>query len=208
MNPETNPEVTNIVNPEPVATAPVAVVAPAPVVAVNQNPIASPTATPEVAPVKDKRRHFLAAFFFSFLFGVFGVDRFYLGKFWTGLLKLLTFGGFGIWAMIDLSLIMSGAMRDKQGNELIDSVRYKKFAKRTVWGFTIIVLLIVVAVGAISVYIVMQIMQNGGLDQILKLVPGFDKIQGLQNLQGSTAGQKMPSAEEIQTILSGLNLKQ
>jgi hypothetical protein len=37
----------------------------------------------------------------SVLFGVWGVDRFLLGDTGMGLLKLFTFGGCGIWAMID-----------------------------------------------------------------------------------------------------------
>jgi TM2 domain-containing membrane protein YozV len=63
---------------------------------------------------EEEGRHFLAVFFLSFMWGSFGVDRFYLGKVGTGILKLLTFGGLGIWVIIDLVLIMAGTMRDKQ----------------------------------------------------------------------------------------------
>lgn len=41
----------------------------------------------------------------SVVFGSLGVDRFIMGKVGTGLLKLVTFGGFGVWWLIDVILI-------------------------------------------------------------------------------------------------------
>ena len=48
--------------------------------------------------------------------GAFGADRFYVGKIGTGILKLLTLGGCGIWTLIDLILIIAGKFKDKEGN--------------------------------------------------------------------------------------------
>ena len=41
----------------------------------------------------------------SLVFGSLGVDRFIMGHVGLGILKLITFGGFGIWWLIDLILI-------------------------------------------------------------------------------------------------------
>jgi len=41
----------------------------------------------------------------SIFFGGIGVDRFIMGKVGTGILKLITLGGLGIWWLIDLILI-------------------------------------------------------------------------------------------------------
>jgi TM2 domain-containing membrane protein YozV len=41
----------------------------------------------------------------SIIFGVLGVDRFIMGKIGTGILKLITLGGLGIWWLVDVILI-------------------------------------------------------------------------------------------------------
>ncbi len=50
--------------------------------------------------------------------GGLGIDRFYLGKIGTGILKLITFGGFGIWWLIDVILVATNNVSDKQGKSL------------------------------------------------------------------------------------------
>lgn len=58
------------------------------------------------------RKDPIIALILGLTFGVFGVDRFYIGDTGLGVGKLLTLGGFFIWAFVDLFLIMN-ATRDK-----------------------------------------------------------------------------------------------
>lgn len=57
-------------------------------------------------------------FVLSLLLGVLGVDRFYMGYTGLGILKLVTIGGCGIWALVDFAMIGMGIMKDAQGNSL------------------------------------------------------------------------------------------
>jgi TM2 domain-containing membrane protein YozV len=52
----------------------------------------------------------------SIFLGEFGVDRFYVGKIGTGILKLVTLGGLGIWWLIDLITIATSKFTDAEGN--------------------------------------------------------------------------------------------
>lgn len=58
------------------------------------------------------------AFLLSYFLGFVGADRFYLGYTGLGVLKLLTCGGLGIWALIDIIMIGIGSMKDAQGRPL------------------------------------------------------------------------------------------
>lgn len=73
-------------------------------------------------------KSFLVTWILSLVLGVFGVDRFYLGKAGTGVLKLVTFGGFGIWYLVDLVITLAGAQTDARANQLADYDRYKVVA--------------------------------------------------------------------------------
>jgi TM2 domain-containing membrane protein YozV len=60
----------------------------------------------------------LAALLLCLFFGVFGAHRFYVGKIGTGVLQLITIGGCGIWAMVDLIIIVVGSFTDKDGRRV------------------------------------------------------------------------------------------
>lgn len=67
-------------------------------------------------------KDWLVALLLSIFLGYLGVDRFYMGYVGLGILKLLTFGGCGIWWLIDVILIATGSLRDAQGRPLVKSV--------------------------------------------------------------------------------------
>jgi len=50
--------------------------------------------------------------------GILGVHRFYVGKVGTGILQLVTLGGLGIWALIDMIIIIMQKFTDSEGNTL------------------------------------------------------------------------------------------
>ncbi len=58
---------------------------------------------------------FVPTLLLCFFLGVFGVHRFYVGKIGTGILCLFTFGGLGIWSLIDFVRIAVGSFKDSQG---------------------------------------------------------------------------------------------
>ncbi|MEV4344000.1 TM2 domain-containing protein [Actinoplanes sp. NPDC049596] len=67
------------------------------------------------APVSTGSKSWIAALLLCFFVGTLGVHRFYVGKIGTGILMLITVGGFGIWTLIDFITIAIGKFTDKQG---------------------------------------------------------------------------------------------
>lgn len=61
-------------------------------------------------------KNFVAALLLCFFLGSLGVHRFYVGKIGTGILMLITLGGFGIWSLIDFIMIAVGKFKDSDGN--------------------------------------------------------------------------------------------
>lgn len=59
-------------------------------------------------------KSFVTALILCILFGVLGVHRFYVGKIGTGFLQLITFGGLGIWAFVDIIIIAMGKFKDSK----------------------------------------------------------------------------------------------
>ena len=63
-------------------------------------------------------KNWTTAFLLSLFLGWLGSDRLYLNSPWPCILKLCTCGGFGIWWLADVILLLCGAMKDGEGRIL------------------------------------------------------------------------------------------
>lgn len=86
-----------------------------------------PPNAPFPAPVA-ARRHFIPVWLLSVAGGLFGLDRFILGRPVTGVLKLATAGGAGIWWAADMFHIAFGGITDGTGRTLVGRIGERVFA--------------------------------------------------------------------------------
>ena len=70
------------------------------------------------AVVNSNKVNWLTTFILCLLLGWMGIHRFYVKKIISGVFMLLTVGGFGLWWLIDLILILTGSFKDKEGNNI------------------------------------------------------------------------------------------
>jgi serine/threonine protein kinase len=111
---------------------------------VEPNPLKGSKPPKEPRVVTAPQRQYVLTWFFSVLLGWLGVDRFYLAKFFTGALKLLTFGGAGIWSLVDLLILVNGGTRDRWSRELVDENDNRKELSK--WTFLACVITVALSV--------------------------------------------------------------
>ena len=119
----------------------------------------APSPPPASVPreVNEGEKSFIATWLLSLFLGVFGADRFYLGKIGTAVAKLLTLGGVGVWWLVDLILVLSGAARDRSGQRLAGYQQQRVIAWSVTGGLIVLSLVINVATGGDD--------ESAGLDQ-------------------------------------------
>jgi TM2 domain-containing membrane protein YozV len=64
------------------------------------------------------QKSWVVALILCLFVGMLGAHRFYVGKIGTGVLQILTFGGLGVWVLVDLIMIIVGKFADKDGRAL------------------------------------------------------------------------------------------
>ena len=68
--------------------------------------------------MEKSEKSWLATLLLCIFFGGIGLHRFYAGKIGTGILQLVTCGGCGIWALVDLVLLIIGKFTDAEGKTI------------------------------------------------------------------------------------------
>ena len=63
----------------------------------------------------NSEKNWIVTLVLAIFVGTLGIDRFYSGSILLGILKLVTFGGLGLWWLIDLIMLVTGSYKDGNG---------------------------------------------------------------------------------------------
>lgn len=90
----------------------------------------------------DAPKQFIDVLLLSYFLGYLGIHRFYTGYIGIGIAQLLTFGGCGIWSMVDFIAICFNLYKDSEGRPLC---KYNRVVGILVFVAPIIILAIILA---------------------------------------------------------------
>lgn len=117
------------------------------------------------------QKSFLTTWLLSLFLGGLGVDRFYLGKIGTGIAKLLTAGGLGVWSLVDLIVTLAGKQTDKNRQPLAGYRQHKVLA------IVVSAVLLVggMVIGAVSGAVAALAIQSAATSPIISAAPVTDE---------------------------------
>lgn len=81
--------------------------------------VAQPSLNPQSSAASELNAKWLTVLLLCIFLGGLGIHRFYVGKIGSGIVQLLTAGGCGVWAVIDLIMILTGNFEDSEGNKIV-----------------------------------------------------------------------------------------
>ncbi|MFO0882214.1 MAG: NINE protein [Candidatus Saccharimonadales bacterium] len=96
-------------------------------------------------------KNYVVTLILASLFGYYGVDRFYLGKYFTAILKLLTWGGLGVWVLIDIYRTGNGKVTAKDGAALDEYDKYGHIGRPVSKAFVIIAFVTLIIFGLLFI---------------------------------------------------------
>jgi hypothetical protein len=129
----------------------------------------------------EPQKSFLVTWLFSLLLGSLGVDRFYLGKIGTGIAKLLTLGGLGIWSLVDLIVTLAGKQTDKNRRPLAGYAQHKRVAVVV----TVVLLVVNLVIGVISGIAAVAVVRQAATPPIVSAAP----ITASASAEPATSGE-------------------
>lgn len=146
-------------------------------------------------------KQFMTTWLLSLLLGGLGVDRFYLGKIGTGLAKLFTFGGLGVWWLVDLILVLTNSMKDKDGNALVgyEDGNNKKIALFVSIGLVVLSMIFGGANGASRVNNANNLLDNTTLTELESVDANTTDSTAAPTTEAPTTSEETPvtSSETI-----------
>jgi hypothetical protein len=137
------------------------------------SPSGDPVESVELSPEGVGPKNFKTTWGLATFLGVFGADRFYLGKVGTGLLKLFSAGGFLVWYVIDLVRLFQGRTRDVNGLALRDYPKKKSWYLAGSIGFIIFFVFLNLQAQAGEVSTMVE-MDEGSIEELQEASPQPD----------------------------------
>ncbi|MGO0603673.1 NINE protein [Brevibacterium linens] len=136
---------------------------------------------------QESAKSFVLTWLFAWFLGFFGVDRFYLGKVGTGILKLVTLAGFGIWWLVDVIVVLAGKATDKSRRPLAGYRQHRTVAFAVTAGF--------VAVGIVG----SSIAGSSGAEDVSGPAVAEDQQSEETSPSKDTPAQESPAEEAPET---------